>query len=415
MGVGTLIVFIALLLVAAVAAGVLIQTSGTLQEKALATGSLAKDQIATNIEVVQVSGTNGTDAHLNEFEVILKLAAGSSPIPLDTTILTYNTRNASSTLRYRGVDGTTALGNDGFNTWLPEELGLLRQYYTLVERPGDATQITFTVLRNLRFDLDNDGVNDSAVVCRDETWGFCADPYDNYYILFRLTSAGDHYIQAVGPSGGPVNLANPVTIANERTPIGDFGYVTINGTTGGGWRIGAVGTSNWVWLERPENWLAEDLDDDGSDDHLQVNQTHAIFFLSSGPTVAVGMDADIGTSPVAISVNKTVASGGTTYARIYINGTTTQDNVIDENMTFKVTPERLGEGYYAAEYLQQGPNYVPGVLQRGDMLRLFLESNGDIGESEHVRVGLIPRVGTPTRIEFYTPDVISSKRVYVYP
>ena len=48
MGVGTHIVFIAKLLGAAVAAGVLIQTVSSLQEKALATGGQATTQISTN-------------------------------------------------------------------------------------------------------------------------------------------------------------------------------------------------------------------------------------------------------------------------------------------------------------------------------------------------------------------------------
>ncbi len=55
MGVGTLIIFIAILLVAAVAAGVLLQTAGSLQEKSLSTGQQARSQISTHVDTVEVS------------------------------------------------------------------------------------------------------------------------------------------------------------------------------------------------------------------------------------------------------------------------------------------------------------------------------------------------------------------------
>ena len=101
MGVGTLIIFIALLLVAAVAAGVLIQTAGSLQQKALSTGTQATGQISTNAVVLEVSAVDGTGS-LENFSGIMKLAPGSEPIELDSVTLTFGTKNTTTTFTYSG-------------------------------------------------------------------------------------------------------------------------------------------------------------------------------------------------------------------------------------------------------------------------------------------------------------------------
>ncbi|MCZ7398468.1 MAG: hypothetical protein O8C62_02110 [Candidatus Methanoperedens sp.] len=55
-GVGTLIIFIAMILVAAVAATVLIYSTGTLQQKAIKTSKEATMQVSSNILVERVVG-----------------------------------------------------------------------------------------------------------------------------------------------------------------------------------------------------------------------------------------------------------------------------------------------------------------------------------------------------------------------
>jgi len=103
MGVGTLIIFIALLLVAAIAAGVLIQTAGSLQQRALSTGAQATGQIATSAVALEVSGTDGT-LDLDNLEMIMKLAPGSEAIRLEAVTLTLSTSNTTQTFTYSGND-----------------------------------------------------------------------------------------------------------------------------------------------------------------------------------------------------------------------------------------------------------------------------------------------------------------------
>jgi len=107
MGIGTLIIFIALLLVAAIAAGVLIQTSGSLQEKALTTGDQAKSQISTNVRTIEVSATDGSNGSLTDFKQIVKLSPGSDAIKISQVLFTMNTYDMTGNLQYRGVTGVT--------------------------------------------------------------------------------------------------------------------------------------------------------------------------------------------------------------------------------------------------------------------------------------------------------------------
>src|SRR5438094_9745308 len=83
-GVGTVIVFIAMVLVAAVAAAVLINTTGTLQQRAQATGKEATQEVASNLKVVNVYGVRNdtSTSKVHKLDLNLELSAGAVPVDL---------------------------------------------------------------------------------------------------------------------------------------------------------------------------------------------------------------------------------------------------------------------------------------------------------------------------------------------
>ncbi len=82
MGVGTLLIFIAMILVAAVAAGVLVQTAYKLQQQAESTGNEALQDVATGFKVLTVWGTTGTGGNITDVYLKIALTAGSPGINL---------------------------------------------------------------------------------------------------------------------------------------------------------------------------------------------------------------------------------------------------------------------------------------------------------------------------------------------
>ncbi|MFB6299586.1 MAG: archaellin/type IV pilin N-terminal domain-containing protein [Halobacteriales archaeon] len=108
-GIGTLIVFIAMVLVAAIAAGVLINTAGFLQTKSAETGEKSSQQVTNRIQVVSVSG-NATGDFVDYINVTVKKGPGSENINLGNTTVSYLGPDNSQTLTYSGnakADATT--------------------------------------------------------------------------------------------------------------------------------------------------------------------------------------------------------------------------------------------------------------------------------------------------------------------
>jgi flagellin FlaB len=111
-GIGAMIVFIAMVLVAGIAASVLIQTSSTLESQAMATGRETTDEVAGGIAVFDVEGHVATD--IDCLAITVRVRAGSPEIDLNETIITLTDGTTKTLLMYDYATSTSF--NSSVNT-----------------------------------------------------------------------------------------------------------------------------------------------------------------------------------------------------------------------------------------------------------------------------------------------------------
>jgi len=152
-GIGTLIVFIAMVLVAAIAAGVLINTAGFLQTQAEDTGTESTEQVADNLNVITEVGVvgggnydpihtkdndngNSTNSTIAELRIGVQPASGASDVNLaELSIQLVSDDNFANLVQNDSGDlnPDTALQPDPISD--PPEYGV---EVVTAESPGDA-------------------------------------------------------------------------------------------------------------------------------------------------------------------------------------------------------------------------------------------------------------------------------------
>ncbi|MCX6662313.1 MAG: flagellin, partial [Euryarchaeota archaeon] len=122
MGIGAMIVFIAMVLVAGIAASVLIQTANRLEIQAMQTGQQTTEEVATGIGIEDITGevVGGT---IENVTICVSARSGSDDIDLSNTVvelsdstnkylLTYNTTLMCNVPAATGVFDTAAFSTD---------------------------------------------------------------------------------------------------------------------------------------------------------------------------------------------------------------------------------------------------------------------------------------------------------------
>jgi len=131
-GIGAMIVFIAMVLVAGIAASVLIQTSTKLESQAMKSGQETIAEVSTGIAVFNIEGYAPTDGDIDNLVITVRPRAGSADIDLNEVYIELSDTNYKIVLNYTAGefvedagDGKTDIFGQAFFPTTAYQFGIL--------------------------------------------------------------------------------------------------------------------------------------------------------------------------------------------------------------------------------------------------------------------------------------------------
>jgi flagellin FlaB len=201
MGIGAMIVFIAMVLVAGIAASVLIQTANRLEIQAMQTGQETIGEVSTGLGVASINGYRGVgDENLSLMTIAIQPRSGSFSIDLGQTYIELSDSNTKVVLTYdaAGFVDTPAINGDLFAAAFYTPLGATT-FGIIVQEDADGSLSAATPVVNsgdqvmLTLDLNTifSGVPALGLPTRTAVWGLI-QPEEGAPGVFAFTTPSSY-------------------------------------------------------------------------------------------------------------------------------------------------------------------------------------------------------------------------------
>ncbi len=114
-GIGSLIMFIAMIIVAGIAASVMIQTMNSLEEQAMSTGRETIRDVSSGVRVGQITGYSAGSS-ITQLAVFVRTTAGSESIDLSQAYVSLSDSSKKVVLNYTSNVFSSSVSNGLFGT-----------------------------------------------------------------------------------------------------------------------------------------------------------------------------------------------------------------------------------------------------------------------------------------------------------